>query len=299
MKTNIKTRAWLITSLAALFLAFHPAPTSEFAAPVYGEIDNDARIVGALSDAVLLAMEQRDGGDFSLDFVAAAPETYDHNVGGGAYDNRDVGNADDVVESLEGGDFACGDIVTYLTHIEVGDTSPPDLVQSIEIDYEFEKKGQPGISVVEILNVAINYGPVSGGDGPGGTDAGIMDDGMSMASLLTQSLVDLTLSGTIEVTDLEATEKVVVRIDVLLGCVPGTSPTGTLQAGMTGKRVIAPDSEISAIPGGVQTIPFNNLQNIPAALIATKNRRNLADPDLRLDDCQVGIAGFVGPVHRR
>ncbi len=53
-----------------------------------------------------------DGGDFSLDFIAAEPYSYDHAVGGGAYDDRTIGV--DVVESLEGGDFVCGDTVTYL-----------------------------------------------------------------------------------------------------------------------------------------------------------------------------------------
>ena len=48
-----------------------------------------------------------DGGDFSLDFTAAAPLTYDHTTGGGAYNERDVGRDKDIVESLEGGDFAC------------------------------------------------------------------------------------------------------------------------------------------------------------------------------------------------
>src|SRR3972149_2868683 len=51
-------------------------------------------------------------GDFSLDFVASAPSTYDHVVGGGAYDDR-IKNFD-VVESLEAGDFQCGEIGTYL-----------------------------------------------------------------------------------------------------------------------------------------------------------------------------------------
>ena len=55
------------------------------------------------------------GGDFSnTDFVAAAPYTYDHSTGGGAYDDRTIGDYNDVVEQLEGGQFACGDIVTYL-----------------------------------------------------------------------------------------------------------------------------------------------------------------------------------------
>ena len=58
-------------------------------------------------------------GDFSLDFTAAEPTSYNHSVGGGAYNDRTINK--DVVESLEGGNFACGDTVTFLTRIAVDD----------------------------------------------------------------------------------------------------------------------------------------------------------------------------------
>ncbi len=54
-----------------------------------------------------------ESGDFTIEFVAAAPESYNHLIGGGAYDDRTIGVSDDVVKSLEGADFSCGDIVTY------------------------------------------------------------------------------------------------------------------------------------------------------------------------------------------
>ena len=55
------------------------------------------------------------GGDVSLDFVAAGPFTYNHATGLGSppqfgYDNRTISKTNGVVESLEGGDFECGDI---------------------------------------------------------------------------------------------------------------------------------------------------------------------------------------------
>ena len=57
-------------------------------------------------------------GDVSLDFVAAGPFTYDHSTGLGprpqfGYDNRTISKTNGVVESLEGGDFACNDLVTF------------------------------------------------------------------------------------------------------------------------------------------------------------------------------------------
>ena len=40
-------------------------------------------------------------GDFkATDFVAAAPFTYNHSTGGGAYNDRTVGDYDDVTEQL-------------------------------------------------------------------------------------------------------------------------------------------------------------------------------------------------------
>src|SRR5688572_21889315 len=86
-----------------------------------------------------------DGGDFSLDFVAAAPFTYDHATGGGAFDDRTIGKEDDVVEQLEGGDFACGDIVTYLVEVSVDEGATG--VQTIELDFEFlsDSTGQSGV----------------------------------------------------------------------------------------------------------------------------------------------------------
>ncbi|HBB9961514.1 TPA: hypothetical protein JG851_004684, partial [Vibrio parahaemolyticus] len=71
------------------------------------------------------------GGDFSnTDFTAAAPFTYNHQTGGGAYNDRTVGDYADVTEQLEGGQFTCGDIVTFLSQVQVED-NPVDALQSI------------------------------------------------------------------------------------------------------------------------------------------------------------------------
>src|ERR687892_1692457 len=87
-----------------------------------------------------------DGGDFSLDFVAAGPFTYDHDTGvGGEFADRTISKTDGVVESLEGGDFECGDKVVYFTEITVDAGASGE--QDIELDYEFlaEPTGQPGV----------------------------------------------------------------------------------------------------------------------------------------------------------
>ncbi|NET80263.1 hypothetical protein [Okeania sp. SIO1F9] len=204
------------------------------------------------------------GGDFAnTDFAAAAPFTYNHETGGGAYNNRTVGDFNDITENLEGGEFALGDIVTYLVQIEMEGTTV-DTVQTAEFDFKFlaNSTGQAGAAHADIVNVAVNYGQVENGDdgtginqGEGffGLDSGISDDGGSTATLISESLVstppntlfqsDSELLGTVQVDDLEAGEKVVLRIDVLLAGDPGSSPTGTLQGQLEAGRVVFADGQ--------------------------------------------------------
>ncbi|MCJ7662333.1 MAG: hypothetical protein MUO67_24565, partial [Anaerolineales bacterium] len=95
-------------------------------------------------------------GDFSIDFVAAEPSSYPHNTGGGAYDIRDIGT--DVVESLEGGEFACGDIVTYFAAVAVVQGATADEPQTIEMDFSFlmDTTGQSGVAIGDIVGVQVN-----------------------------------------------------------------------------------------------------------------------------------------------
>src|SRR5947209_2026551 len=81
-------------------------------------------VFGGVREAAAVA-----AGDISIDFVAAGPGTYKHDTGDaksaglGDYDGRVISKTNGVVESLEGGDFACGDIVKFYDAITV-DNSP-------------------------------------------------------------------------------------------------------------------------------------------------------------------------------
>jgi len=236
------------------------------------------------------------GGDFMMvDFVAAAPFTYDHSTGGGAYDDRTVGDTHDVTEQLEGGQFSCGDIVTYLMAFEV-DPTPVDPLQTAQFDFSFlaDSTGQSGAALGDIVNVQINYGPVQGGDGPGGTDSFIMDDGGSTATLISETLTGplfvagSELLGTVEIDDIEAGEKIVLRIDVRLFCQPGSSPTGNLQAKLEEGRVVAPVMDI--INTGAQTIPFlkvGQLTGVNAPRVMLTKTVTTADGTCGVDDVDV------------
>jgi hypothetical protein len=200
------------------------------------------------------------GGDFSLDFTAAAPLTYDHTTGGGAYNDRTVGRDKDIVESLEGGDFACGDIVTYLTQVAVEPGAADD--QTIELLYEFTaySTGQQGVALDDIVFVGVNSGSI---------DTGTSDDGGSTASLVPNSetlsgapfVKPSTLSGKVRVNDLDAGETVVVRVDVRIDC-NGQHPTGNMQARLAGAAVTLPSAEAGVINVGDQTIPFKHVGDI-------------------------------------
>ena len=218
------------------------------------------------------------GGEFSIDFTAAAPNTYSHKTGGGAFNDGSAGKDNDVVESLEGGDFSCQDTVTYLAEIVVGSVPGSHTIQ-LDLDFLADTTGQPGVGHDQITNVAINYGQVENGDsgsgnnpgvGNSGTDSGINDDGGSTATLVDQTVSNppplegnsSKLTGQIQVDDLEAGETVVLRIDTSLSCAPDTSPTGNLQGSIADAIVVDDGSAISA---GLQTIPFKQIGNISGA----------------------------------
>jgi len=236
-------------------------------------------LMASLLTALLLIAPaaEAESGDFSIDFVAAAPESYNHLTGGGAFDDRTIGVDKDVVESLEGGDFTCGDIVTYFAKVTVDDTTQAatDAPQTIEMDFSFlaDTTGQSGVAIGDIVNVnvTVNYGTIE--DliaGENSVDDGIIDDGGSTATLINEYLTGplftskSELHGTVKLDDLERDETVVVRIDVKLFCDPGSNPTGNLQAALTDARLTYSNGKEvdEAIPGGEQTIPFKQIGDI-------------------------------------
>ena len=256
----------------------------------------DAGADGSLStddDVVATTNFTDSNGDFSIDFIAAAPGSYNHLTGGGAYDDRTIGKNADAVESLEGADFACGDIVTYFVVVTVDDTDQADLdgPQTIELDFSFlaDTTGQSGVAIGDIVYVAVNYGEIE--DliaGENTVDDGIDDDGGSVATLVNEHLVGTlfqpgaVLYGTVILDDLERGEQVVVRIDVKLFCDPGSNPTGNLQADLQGARLTFindddPVTPAEAIPGGAQTVPFKQVGDIGVPELDIQKTVRLAD----------------------
>jgi hypothetical protein len=220
------------------------------------------------------------GGDFTLDFVAAAPYTYDHATGGGAFNDRSVGKDLDVVESLQGGDFLCGDTVTYLVAITVDPAAIGNQTIQLEFGFLAETTGQPGVAHADVTFVGINDGNVENGGGVGlgnfAPDTGISDDGGSTATVISEAFSPAGTSPflgaeelllVVEIDDLEAGEEVILRIDTLLECIPGSRPTGNLQGDLRDARVVEVDGqpvdEVITRGSGNQTIPFQQIGDIP------------------------------------
>ena len=240
-------------------------------------------------------------GDFqSPDFSAAAPLAYTHTVGGGAFNDGSSGRSLDKVESLEGADFICGDIVTFLTEIGVA-ASPTDANQTIDLTFRFtaQTTGQDGAALVDVVKTSVNYGQVENGDNGTGTnpgrgfyglDSGIADDrqttaggdtgvGGSVATLMAEAFEPAgtfpftpanqadDLVATIRVTDFEAGERIVLRTDVKTACNPGSDPTGNLQGQLSSGVIVEVDGvpRAEALQSGAQTINFRQVGDMLGA----------------------------------
>jgi hypothetical protein len=246
-------------------------------------------VLSLLPLGLLVQPVAADNTDFAnFDFAAADHATYNHKTGGGAYND---GKASSVREELEATSFQCGDIVTFLTEVDVNATTV-DPVQTIDLYYSFTAgtTGQQGVAFVDIVSAKVNYGLVENGDDylgtPGGAgvlglDSGISDDrqnaidgdlgvGGSTATLISETIPDPLFTkgaevlGTVQLDDLEPGEHVIVRVDVRIACQPGDKkPSGNLHGALLDALTVFPDTSGSSIPGaGVQTVPFKQVEKI-------------------------------------
>ena len=107
-------------------------------------------------DAIIQSHGGLHGGDVSLDYIAAGPFTYDHATGLGTYptfgyNDRTIDPNDGVVESLESGDFACGDHVTFFTQVAIDDGADGPGTVQLHQTWGMEPTGQPGLGFNNIV----------------------------------------------------------------------------------------------------------------------------------------------------
>jgi uncharacterized repeat protein (TIGR01451 family) len=189
-----------------------------------------------------------DPGDIELDFVAAAPQTYNHETGvGGQFGDRIIN--EQVVESLEGGDFECGDLVVFFVEVVVGGTGDAG---TLELDMSFgaETTGQPGVGFTDIVSASINTGD-EGNVGLEGTETATL-------GTVTHDTAgyDETLA-TVSVTGLQGGETAIVRIVAELGCAVGASPTGNILSAINAARLGG-----TTVNVGQETVPLKKVEDI-------------------------------------
>jgi uncharacterized repeat protein (TIGR01451 family) len=195
-----------------------------------------------------------DGGDIDLDYVAAGPFTYNHATGLGThpqfgYDNRTISKSSGVVESLEAGDFECGDWVTFFTQIVVDDGAGSS--GTIELDYTFgaETTGQPGLGFDDIISVAINT-PDDGNVG------NVANNVVTLSNEFIETQGYDQVHGTVTITNLAPGETAILRLIAELTCEPGQTPTGNILNAIESGRVTSPENDTISV--GQQTVPMKS-----------------------------------------
>jgi uncharacterized repeat protein (TIGR01451 family) len=199
-----------------------------------------------------------DGGDISLDFVAAGPFTYNHATGLGThpqfgYDNRQISKSNGVVESLEGGDFECDDLVTFFVQVKVAGNAGGS--GSVELDMSFgaETTGQPGLGFDDIVSWGINT-PDDGNIG------NVADNVVTLSNEHLDTTGYDEVKGTFTVTNLAPGETAIVRMTVHLACEVGATPTGNILNAIDAARVVG-DGRVSV---GQETVPMKQVGGLPA-----------------------------------
>ena len=208
------------------------------------------------------AAQQLDGGDIDLDFVAAGPFTYDHSTGLGTnppfgYNNRQISKNNGVVESLESGDFACGDLVTFFTQVSVDDGAAGSGTVVLNYTFGNETTGQPGLGFDNIVSAASNT-PDSGNVG------NVADNVVTLSNVFIENQGYDQVHGTVTITNLAPGEVAIVRVIAHLFCIPGETPTGNIL-----NAIQSGTADGDTISVGQQTVPMKTTGFVaePAILV--------------------------------
>ena len=228
-----------------------------------------------------------DGGDFSLDFIAAAPDDYNHLTtpavelvpGGLEFDNRTI-NAN-VVEQLEAEDFACDDTIVFFTEVTVDGGASG--TQSIDITYDLDAQnnGQKGVGYKDVVAVGISNVDFAGqttetGNNLSGNETVTMVAGSELyqpggtppTAGFGTNVAD-NLFFTVRATGLEADEVLIIRFDARFACF-ANGATGNLHAALDSAEVTG-GGRGSTISAGQQDIPMLGIGDIPTPTATATN----------------------------
>jgi hypothetical protein len=164
-----------------------------------------SQIHASAANAIRLAPS---GGNISIDFVAAGPFSYNRVTGvGGQYDGRIIDKTTGVVESLEGGDLNCGDIIVFFDAITV-DQSASAGASTIEVVNSYNRfttsGGAVGFFTINSVTLQTSDPAYSSN----------LNESVSYvdASTATQTIIQASITG------VEAGEKIILREQVVLVC---------------------------------------------------------------------------------
>jgi hypothetical protein len=169
------------------------------------------------------------------------PTAYNHSTGGGYWSD---GKPSLTPYSLA---WTCGDIVSYLLRLDMRNDAATTAAK-VSIDMTSDATGQSGIALVPVANGATIDGtdPAQVGNANSAiADFAATTSGTPLSSGATSS-VGFT------VTNLDAGESVIVRVDLRIICTDTDTSTGNVQASLTSVTNIAGTASYLS---GAQTIP--------------------------------------------
>ncbi len=212
-------------------------------------------VLGQTSMIATAAPSNLDAGGINLDLIAAGPGTYDHATGvGGAFNDRTISKTIGVVESLEGEDFACGDLVVFFTEVVVENGAGEG---AADLTYTFDGQTTSGshVGYDDLVSVSIND-PDSGNENLDG------DEG---ASIISEQKLGFGGAGndrvvsTIRVHGLDGGDTAILRFVLHLYCDPTeTKVTGNIHVTLDSAAVV----DGARIQSGEQTVPLKQAGNI-------------------------------------
>jgi hypothetical protein len=225
--------------------------------------------------------------------TAAGPLTYNHQTGGGAYNDGTIGRDKDVVNSLEGGDFKCNDVASHFLRLAVSPSITGSRCVTTELTFTADTTGQPGVAYGDVPYFQIQFRNRTVENGvtctqtcasgcPGGcscTNLGVgkygYDCGYSSsnqneyasyvagskfftAPMYSSNAADMYFK--IKTCGLEAGEVIILRFDAKIFCLANSNPNGNIQAA----HVETIDDNGNTY-NGASTVPLKGVQYIIGA----------------------------------
>ena len=219
----------------------------------------------------------------SVKFAAPVHDSYDHATGGGAWNS---GSTTYVKGELQGTNYRCGDIATFMAQLNVAATPTLTAPYTAELVVEFtwDSTGASGVSLTPLTapeHLRVNSGviaPPGVGTGVGGSDGGFAPSTLTPPAVVaTTPAPTVTGNGkaeftsgatqtlTFSVENLQKATSTVVRMDTRIGCQPGARPTGNMQASLKTVTVSGATGGTESAGSGNQTVNFRGVGNIAGA----------------------------------